>query len=308
MDEREHTESSYFFSCCRTTETLPCPNPKPACGKPHVITSPKSSLLPCRCFSLCVTAVLGVLCSVLPNTATTLRASHSIISHRAPFPQFRDLCCRNAAEAELLSGYVGKFFHFCIPAMRRQNLRLPSSSRASPLFTHHLRASQAGAEQAYMSCQSLEPTSKGCGSCQPSAHVHGSHGVPDAILIRGVIQALHGAEAGAPVVAPDDVDSVVQRHRGHVAPLARDALGQQKATPRSKMGTTLAMETKHWLVSTAPSSSAALLGRGSLPQSTMELSDCACLPLLCLGLRTVSLSALKYFPLNVIYPVLLHDL
>lgn len=184
---------------------------------------------------LCVTAVLGVLCSVLPNTATTLRASHSIISHRAPFPQFRDLCCRNAAEAELLSGYVGKFFHFCIPAMRRQNLRLPSSSRTSPLFTHHLRASQAGAEQAYVSCQSPGLTPKSRGSCQPSAHVHGSHGVPDAILIRGVIQALHGAEAGAPVVAPDDVDSVVQRHRGHVAPLAGDALGQQKATPRSKM-------------------------------------------------------------------------
>lgn len=44
---------------------------------------------------------------------------------------------------------------------------------------------------------------------EAAAHIHGGDGVPDAILVRRVVQALHGAEPRAPVVTSDHVNSIV---------------------------------------------------------------------------------------------------
>lgn len=52
-------------------------------------------------------------------------------------------------------------------------------------------------------------TAECCSASEAAAHIHGGDGVPDAILVRRVVQALHGAEPRAPVVASDHVNSIV---------------------------------------------------------------------------------------------------
>lgn len=67
-------------------------------------------------------------------------------------------------------------------------------------------------------------TAECCSASEAAAHIHGGDGVPDAILVRRVVQALHGAEPRAPVVASDHVNSIVQRHRGDVTPFPCNVL------------------------------------------------------------------------------------
>lgn len=61
---------------------------------------------------------------------------------------------------------------------------------------------------------------------EPSAHVHGGDGVPDAVLVRCVIKALHGTEPRPAVVSSDHVDPIVEGHRGNVTPFPRNILAK----------------------------------------------------------------------------------
>lgn len=67
-------------------------------------------------------------------------------------------------------------------------------------------------------------TSERRGSGEATAHVHGGDGVPDAVLVRRVVQALHGAEPGATVVASDHVNPIVEGHCGDVTPFPCNVL------------------------------------------------------------------------------------
>ena len=74
-------------------------------------------------------------------------------------------------------------------------------------------------------CPVHQPTSQAGGSSQAAPDIHRRHRIPDPILVCRVVQTLHGAEAGAAVVAANNVDPVVKGHRGHIASLPSDALG-----------------------------------------------------------------------------------
>lgn len=69
---------------------------------------------------------------------------------QSPFPPVHRHMLQECSGGRTPLRICGQVFHFCIPVMRRQNLRLPSSPRASLLFTQQLRASQARAEQAVL--------------------------------------------------------------------------------------------------------------------------------------------------------------
>lgn len=67
-------------------------------------------------------------------------------------------------------------------------------------------------------------TSECCGTSEATAHIHGGDGVPNTVLVSCVVQALHGAEPRATVVASDHINSIVQRHRGDVTPFPCNVL------------------------------------------------------------------------------------
>lgn len=64
----------------------------------------------------------------------------------------------------------------------------------------------------------ISPTSKCCSSSKASSNIHGGDSVPNTVLVRRVVQALHGAEPRPAVIASDHINSIVQRHCGHVTP------------------------------------------------------------------------------------------
>lgn len=75
-------------------------------------------------------------------------------------------------------------------------------------------------------------TSERRGSSEAAAYIHGGDGVPNAVFIGCVVQALHGAEPRPAVVAPDHVNPVVQGHRGYVASFTCNILLKTSASLR----------------------------------------------------------------------------
>lgn len=67
-------------------------------------------------------------------------------------------------------------------------------------------------------------TSECCGSSEATPHIHGGDCVPNTVLVCCVVQALHGAEPRPAVVASDHVNSIVEGHRGDIAPFPCNVL------------------------------------------------------------------------------------
>lgn len=53
------------------------------------------------------------------------------------------------------------------------------------------------------------PTSQGGGPGKASPDIHRGHGVPDPVLVGCVVETFHRTEAGAAIIATDDIDSVM---------------------------------------------------------------------------------------------------
>lgn len=156
MDEREHAHPAIFFMqqnhqkhCHTQTQTLPMmslmsvPPQSPHSFPAHVPVSP---------------ALDGHSCTWCPVLSVAQHCHHpqSFPLHnvsQSPFPPVHRSVLQERSGGRAPLRICGQVFHFCIPVMRRQNLRLPSSPRASPLFTYQLRASQARAEQAALPWQ-----------------------------------------------------------------------------------------------------------------------------------------------------------
>lgn len=78
------------------------------------------------------------------------------------------------------------------------------------------------------SCTPSPPTSQGGGSGKASPDIHRGHRIPDAILICCVVKTFNRTEARAAIIATNDIDPVMEGHRGHVTSLTRDALWIRK--------------------------------------------------------------------------------
>lgn len=116
-------------------------------------------------------------------------------------------------------------------------------------------------------------TSECCGSSEATPHIHGGDCVPNTVLVCCVVQALHGAEPRPAVVASDHVNSIVEGHRGDIAPFPCNVLFKTYMS-------VLARSTEVEKITTVPFNYKILTGRklhscvfGSY-FSTMSIGDC----------------------------------